>query len=348
MIRASRKRRGFTLVELLVVIAIIGILVALLLPAVQSAREAARRTQCVNNIKQIALAAHNFHDTHSRLPPGHLGDFTPGVRQNSGAGLYPGFGQNAGVLTFILPYMEQSSIYDVVRQDLNLRLTHHPGMPAAMIPIDLQPKTQPFWRRAAAWRLAQTRINGYLCPSDDAYSNTLATIVAMEGYYVPARRVYTSSIWTFPATGAGRELGRTNYLANGGGFNHVPGRALDRYKGPFWTRSKSRLADVLDGTSNTLFFGETVGGYDRNRRKTHAHSWFGSGGAPMWFNSLRGGIKRGFDARWFEFYSSWHSGSITFALADGSVTGVSFTADPVMFRYWAGMQDGESPDDITN
>lgn len=344
----TRTSPGFTLVELLVVIAIIGILVALLLPAVQSAREAARRTQCVNRLKQIAIAGHNFHDTHNRLPPGHLGDFAPGVKQNDGQGPYPGYGQNVGVFTYLLPYMEQSMIYDVVNVDLNLRLIHHPGMPAGMIPPDLQPKTVPFWRRAEAWRMAQTKIGGFLCPTDDAYSNSDHTIVACEGYYDPSANIYTAAIWSFPANGPGRHLGRTNFLANGGGFNHIPGRTLDRYKGPFWTRSKTRLSDILDGTSNTLFFGETVGGYNGTPRKEYAHAWFGAGGAPMWFNTRTNGIRRGYDAHWYEFYSSFHPGSVNFALADGSIRDVSFSADPVMFRFWAGMADGETPDDITN
>lgn len=93
---SRRPGRGFTLVELLVVIAIIGILVALLLPAVQAAREAARRTQCVNNLKQIGLAMHNYQDTHKRLPPGSAA----------------GWGHTWHA--YALPYMEQTPLYEII------------------------------------------------------------------------------------------------------------------------------------------------------------------------------------------------------------------------------------------
>lgn len=99
--RASRQ--AFTLVELLVVIAIIGVLVALLLPAVQAAREAARRTSCGNNLKQLGLAYHNFHDTMNELPPAAIGD------------------QYATHFVMILPYMEQNNLYD--KFDLTLPMT---------------------------------------------------------------------------------------------------------------------------------------------------------------------------------------------------------------------------------
>ncbi|MCR9117654.1 MAG: DUF1559 domain-containing protein [bacterium] len=103
MARSSHRRSAFTLVELLVVIAIIGVLIALLLPAVQAAREAARRTQCVNNLKQLSLACHNYHDVNRKFPPGY------GKGPNSRAW---GWG------TFILPHMELGNLFDTLNPDL--------------------------------------------------------------------------------------------------------------------------------------------------------------------------------------------------------------------------------------
>ncbi len=112
----SNQRTGFTLVELLVVITIIGILVALLLPAVQSAREAARRTKCFNNLKQVALAIHNYHDSLQMFPSGWIGD-DPNTKLPWAEG-HSGWGWNA----MLLPFLEQSTLHDGI--DFNYAVGH--------------------------------------------------------------------------------------------------------------------------------------------------------------------------------------------------------------------------------
>ncbi|HWL07203.1 MAG TPA: DUF1559 domain-containing protein [Planctomicrobium sp.] len=117
--RAVRKKAGFTLIELLVVIAIIAILVALLLPAVQQAREAARRSQCKNNLKQIGLALHNYHDSHNTFPPGWIGVAANVPNPEGGNGFSWG--------TFILPYLDQGPLYNSF--NFRLSMTHADNLP---------------------------------------------------------------------------------------------------------------------------------------------------------------------------------------------------------------------------
>src|SRR3954447_137232 len=136
MVASNSWRRGFTLVELLVVIAIIGVLVALLLPAVQSAREAARRTQCTNNIRQVALAVHNFHDTNNTVPPCVTATPIAGTATAPG-----GFGPGWGFIPYLLPYIEQKPLYDTINFTTNvccnsMTLVHNAKIGSLTCPSD--------------------------------------------------------------------------------------------------------------------------------------------------------------------------------------------------------------------
>ncbi|HBN77894.1 DUF1559 domain-containing protein [Rubinisphaera italica] len=134
-----KKRAGFTLIELLVVIAIIAILVALLLPAVQQAREAARRSSCKNNLKQLGLALHNYHDTYTVLPPAWINRKAPATLITT----------TYGWATFILPYVEQAALYDQINPN---------GDTMA----------------AASTNSLNTGLSAYSCPSDTGAPNNTA------------------------------------------------------------------------------------------------------------------------------------------------------------------------------
>lgn len=142
------KRRAFTLVELLVVIAIIGILVALLLPAVQAAREAARRTECVNNLKQLGLACHNFHDIHKEFP---TAAYQPILHGPGGPADFGNRRDRWSYLTVLLPFMEQQPLYDEF-------MTNHLGQTVPWNTNDL----------------TRAKIPGFICPSDGNANNAPA------------------------------------------------------------------------------------------------------------------------------------------------------------------------------
>ncbi len=306
-------RRAFTLIELLVVIAIIGILIALLLPAVQMAREAARRTDCSNRIRQLGLAAHNFHDAQGRFPPGYLGPIPQAPSP-------PWTGQCTGSLAFLLPYQEMDAVHEHLDED-------RAGNGNISV-YDVEHLGERFWNRTDSWTAAQTRLRVFLCPSESE-SRPASTIVTIHLFYDGSDA--TQAGGHFPGI-TGEVLGRTHYLGVAGAMGETGHAHWDKWRGTFGNRSKTRLADILDGTSNTLLFGENVGGHAAGDPTVyHAFSWTGCGLA---------GTAWGFGEGWFQ-WTSRHPGVGQFCLADGSARAVSRTIDRGVFRSASGIGDGD-------
>lgn len=232
--------RGFTLVELLVVIAIIGILVGLLLPAVQSAREAARRIQCANNMKQIGLALMNYESTYKKFPPGRLlPDWSingvanasysnyNSVNQTNGSGHWTGF---RSVHTFILPYMEQGNIYNLINFSVPtaVRLTTN-GVPS-------NPNYNAYANAAGI----------FLCPSD------------------PNRdRIISENSYRYNFGGSTPYGGALGWRANNNNNANL-GNLSCRGNGAFTIGQALTTAAIVDGLSQTTFFAERSLGSGRN------------------------------------------------------------------------------------
>jgi prepilin-type N-terminal cleavage/methylation domain-containing protein/prepilin-type processing-associated H-X9-DG protein len=224
-------RRAFTLIELLVVIAIIAVLIALLLPAVQAAREAARRIQCVNNMKQLGLALHNYHDVHNSLPPGRIWAPRPG----KGAGDFPSIfagAQNTTWFILMLPMMEQTPLANSFNFTLGSEGYYGAGLAVAA----------GFFANST---VAGTKISSFQCPSDRENQFQINTN-------------YQGGLLSGPIFTKGNyavSWGNTNW-----GAQYATNLSGQYLKSAFGHDGRISVASVTDGTSNTVFVGEVLQG----------------------------------------------------------------------------------------
>jgi prepilin-type N-terminal cleavage/methylation domain-containing protein/prepilin-type processing-associated H-X9-DG protein len=231
----NASRRGFTLIELLVVIAIIGVLIALLLPAVQSAREAARRAQCTNNLKQIGLAMHNYESSNKALPP-------PKIRSGTCQHAYVSGDPTATILnttafSMILGYVEQASLYNAYNFS--------------------QPSSNDAW---GGYGSAPT---GFSILSGNAIVNTTVVGTLVSSYACPSDQEPT--VENYGVTGTGpyhmQNARRSNYGTATGQFTEynciTPSTpSLPPTRAMFYSDASTRFQDVRDGLSNTVMIGE--------------------------------------------------------------------------------------------
>jgi prepilin-type N-terminal cleavage/methylation domain-containing protein/prepilin-type processing-associated H-X9-DG protein len=332
--RPVNARRAFTLIELLVVIAIIAILIALLVPAVQKVREAAARTQCVNNMKQVMLATHGYHDAHKVLPAGCDLQF-----------------QSA--LLYILPYIEQTTTYNNYNHTLPAGVVA--GGPGS------------YW-----FQLAGNTTGGageqpptFLCPAAPAPNQTvwqsqLQTPPGTANVDFPTTVFALTQAETYnygPAPNAplNGNLGMTNYLPMAGYYGlgtSSPGVTNPTYIGafPYNTVPKSQvrvtLGTISDGTSNTIGYCESAGGWvPLNPAGWGQISWVCAVGFTNYWQCAVSGNGNCNFASGFGLSSglpgSFHNNRINVAYCDGSVRNIGGDLAWPLIVYLVGTRDGQ-------
>ena len=334
MIRSfpAAQRRGFTLIELLVVIAIIAVLIALLLPAVQAAREAARRTQCVNNLKQMGLAMANYESANGTFPGGSYSGTYYNPPSKTG---YP---ENFSVFVRMLPYFEQSAMY-------------------ASVNFNLHSADQ------ANITICGVQVRSLVCPSDpqtDPYamptaSGTMAGNATTPGYSF-------NNLYPLPA-GSWRQA-FTSYAGNAGTFtfgfsNLMSPTVAQNHNGVIYNDSAVSIASVTDGLSNTIAFGEHSRGILFKVDPAYAIS-DGSWNSGRWYDSLfaalypinlgNGNNANIKNAAYYDptAAGSYHPGGANFAFCDGSVKFLKNTIQSWSFAAGNADSYGDSmPDNTT-
>lgn len=331
------RRNGFTLVELLVVIAIIGILISMLLPAVQQVREAARRTQCANNLRQVALASINYESANMKFPPGLEQEFLGGQDPSSNNGF-----QGHSVFYFILPFIEANNVFN--------------GMDAR-VPKANRVATPDLFRASAV-------IPSYLCPSDTLGNDSLpwpstgtpqeyygGTSYRANGGSRPIFSIFATNDGMFMATGPDARKGTDSPIGVEVGFSQI-----------------------TDGSSNTILFGEfshldrnfdtfTAEGWTSGSQLNGWSRWYPAGGDVGLANIMGGAYAPinyripwaagqagapGSQSSWWDFqdqrlssFGSNHPGGANLSYADGSVHFLSDTTAQNILLLRCQRSDGE-------
>ena len=307
----ASRGRGFTLVELLVVIAIIGVLVALLLPAVQSARGAARRMQCSNNLKQLGLAIQNYHVPH--------GVFPISIAYNK-AGPNPAAEVNGkGWITSILPYLEQQNLYDQFVPCFQGDI----GAGGGLKHLDC--------RDAMKQQLAALQ-----CPSDASVRELATDQFQWTGIPV-ALTSYKGNIGdTQMGNDSSIHTGTKPDCHNTVGCNGIFYR--NNYQEPV------SIDDVRDGTTNTFLIGEDIPAYNNHSTAYYCNGDYSSCHAPLNFlPNLEEPVSPAWPDQWWNVMSfrSRHPGGGLFCLGDGSVHFISETIDHDLYRALSTKAGGE-------
>lgn len=373
MRKASPRLRGFTLIELLVVIAIIAILIALILPAVQQAREAARRTECLNNLKQMGLALHNYHDTHLVFPPGQINAWNRvGVTPQGVSGTFgtvnvteaesqvmfsanniPAHGESW--MLHILPQIEQSTTYDMWNPGLNAwgntnfaawqqGLLISPSPNPVALDVDNAPGGTHIKQFYCTSRRSQMQSTGLMShafrvdPNQTAGGNDYAGCAGSGVLFDVASRA------TWSLTGA--QMAQLNNSGSVGGPVVWPVYQLSGRTGIFGPNSSTSMASIQDGTSQTIMVAEAErfdglsAAYRNavpNNLRYPSDGWVWGGAATMFSTRLAPNKREHFEAA-----GGPHDGAVLVALADGSSRIVNQSIGLDVWQRLGSMAEGVS------
>lgn len=322
VIRRSRSRTGFTLIELLVVISIISLLMALLLPAVQAAREAARRAKCSNNLKQIGIALHAYHDLYNSLPFGRIKSYDPrylGKNPPCSTRII-----DKGLFIMILPQMDQGTVYNAINQSLTI--VGHENRTIFAVSID-----------------------SYACPTDTESTRPHeGDPVELSGFGLAAKD--EQILMSFTSYSGCYGTYYVNATVTSATNCVIPPRLMQQANGTFSDYSPVSIASITDGLSNTIYLAEKATtrfrGLDDDGRIFRRFGWYFTGN---WGDTLFATfyppnmIKRvaavAGDAH-TRAASSLHPGGLNVLMGDGSVRFIKETIQTWPFDPWTGQPAG--------